>query len=97
MIAYEGGQSLAGFAASTQARSLFEQAQTDNRFYALYQTYFDAWKAAGGRTFTYYNAVGPISGQYGSWGLKTAIDAPDAVSPKYRGLMDWSAKNPAWW
>ncbi len=97
MIAYEGGQHLAGFAASTRARSLYEQAQTDSRLYDLYQNYFDAWKASGGQLFAYYSAVGPISGEYGSWGLKPTIDTPDAQTPKHRGLVAWNSKNPRWW
>jgi hypothetical protein len=96
-VAYEGGQHLAGPNASDHARALYEQAQTDQRMYDLFQRYFDAWKASGGRTFSYFNALGPISGQYGSWGMKPRLDTPEAQAPKYRAFKTWSSANPKWW
>jgi hypothetical protein len=96
-VAYEGGQHLAGPNASDHARGLYEQAQTDERMFSLYQRYLDAWKASGGRTFAYFNALGPISGQYGSWGMKPHLDTSDAQAPKYRAFKTWSSANPKWW
>jgi hypothetical protein len=96
-VAYEGGQHLAGNSASPAARTLFEQAQSDDRMYDLHLLYFDAWRQAGGRTFAYFTSLKPINGRTGSWGLKPSLDTPDAQAPKYRALKAWEAANPRWW
>ncbi len=99
LLAYEGGQHLVGYGPNDNhaaANALFIQANRDPRMKALYATYFDAWKARGGKAFCIYSNVG-TPGRYGSWGLAEYLSQPRASAPKLDAVLTWMAGNAPWY
>ncbi len=82
VIAYEGGQGLAG--ASNLASKT--AAQTDPRMYTMYQRYYSIWDQVIGKDhlFNHYGYIGGSS-QWGSWGL--IENGEDMGSQKWDALM----------
>lgn len=79
LIAYEGGQD--SFELGQQA---CERVQRDPGMRALYASMPDALAAAGLRgPFVHYTHSGIC------WGLKVKNGDPEAIAPKYQGLLDW--------
>jgi hypothetical protein len=82
VIAYEGGSD---FAAGSGCTTL----EHDPGMYDLYQQFYDAHVAAGMKgPFNQYTHVGAC------WGLKEKTSDSLAVSPKYRGVVNWLAAHP---
>jgi hypothetical protein len=99
LIAYEGGQHLAGVGAgadNSKLNRLFDAANRDRRMHALYLQLLERWRELGGTLFVHYLNCGAYS-KWGRWG---ALESPDQAltrAPKYAALLEFSEKNPAWW
>ncbi|MCR4303448.1 MAG: hypothetical protein NUV63_04355 [Gallionella sp.] len=96
MIAYEGGQHLAGVSANQnnqQLTDLFISANRHPRMKDLYATYLNQWKASGGEMFVNFISVNAF-GKIGSWGSLEYQDQDPATAPKYRALMEYIAADP---
>ncbi len=80
LVAYEGGQGLAGSSTNLVA------AQSDPRMYAAYLTYFGLWDSMVGRShlFNHYSYAGSY-GTYGSWGA--VVNEYDPGTQKWDALM----------
>lgn len=98
LIAYEGGQHLAGiggFTFNTTCNAIFDAANADPRMGTLYGAYLAAWKQNGDE-FTHFYNVGRW-GPFGRWGALEFQDQSPASSPKYSALTAFSDANPCWW
>lgn len=98
LIAYEGGQHLAGiggFTFNTTCNAIFDAANADPRMGTLYGAYLAAWKQNGDE-FTHFSNVGRW-GPFGRWGALEFQDQSPASSPKYSALTAFSDANPCWW
>jgi hypothetical protein len=98
LLAYEGGQHLAGIANFTfnaTCNARFDAANADPRMGTLYQDYLAAWKLNGDEFAHFYN-VGRW-GPFGRWGLLEFQDQATATSPKFSAVQAFSAANPCWW
>ncbi|HYO98126.1 MAG TPA: hypothetical protein VER33_26660 [Polyangiaceae bacterium] len=99
LIAYEGGQHLAGVGpaqTNTALNRLFDAANRDPRMKALYKTYLQGWKASGGESFLHYHSCGAQS-EWGRWGAREWMEQPRALAPKFDALMEFAAAQPPWW
>ena len=97
LLAYEGGQHLAGVGDvvnNTAITTLFRAANRDPRMGTLYTQYLDNWKQAGGALFSLYSSVSPAS-RYGSWGLKE--DLNQSTTPKWAAAQGFISSNTCWW
>ena len=92
LVAYEGGQHLAGSRGveNNQAiTDLFIAANRDARIGDVYQEYLDTWNELGGGLFVHHTDVRTPS-KWGSWGARENIYQENA--PKYDALMNYNAK-----
>jgi hypothetical protein len=99
LIAYEGGQHLAGHSGvenNDTINALFDAVNRDPRMGTLYATYLDGWRASGGEIFVHFSNCGAW-GKSGRWGSLEWIAQPRAESPKYDALQDFISANPRWW
>jgi hypothetical protein len=99
LIAYEGGQNLAGYGGAENnddLNALFDAANGHARMQTLYTRYLDQWRARGGRMFIPYASIEKDS-KWGRWGFAQYQDQDPTTAPKYRALMDFIANNPKWW
>ena len=99
LIAYEGGQHLAGLGAlqdNAPLNALFDAANRDPRMGQLYTAYLNGWRQRGGQTFAHFVNVSGYS-RYGRWGALEYQDQDPATSPKYQALMGFITANPCWW
>ena len=87
LVAYEGGQHLAG-TNNQQIANLFLAANRDPRMGEIYSAYLDNWHAAGGKLFMSFMSTGN-----GSWGVLEKMT--QLTSPKYEALIHFINKNPA--
>lgn len=97
LLAYEGGQHLAGVGSiqnDVRLENLFTAANRDLRMGALYADYLADWRQQGGQLFMVFNSVGRY-GKYGSWGVKE--HQAQTGAPKHESLLRFSAANPCWW
>lgn len=87
LVAYEGGQHLAGHPDSAALTRLFISVNRSSAMGELYDTYLERWRAATGNALMmHFTDVGPYS-RFGSWGaLETPEQAP-TTSPKYEALL----------
>jgi len=93
LICYEAGQSLVGVGGAENndaLTALLEAANRDPRMGAIYTSYLDAWRNAGGRLMCVFESVSSYS-KYGSWGLLEFADQTD--SPKFDAVMGWLRGN----
>lgn len=89
MLAYEGGQHLAGFwGAENDERltALFHAANRHPQMGALYSEYLALWNELGGDVFCVFSFVGEYT-KWGSWGVLESLDQPTADAPKYSALQ----------
>lgn len=94
LVAYEGGQHLAGDPDNASLTDLFTAANRSSAMGDLYRTYLTRWAdATDGALFMHYTDVGPAS-RYGSWGALEASDQDPGSSPKYRALADFAGVPP---
>jgi hypothetical protein len=90
LIAYEGGQHLAGVLEATNNKAmvaLFTTANRSPRMYALTTRHLEHWFAEGGGLYVAFNYVYAPT-KYGSWGLLEYQDQPLRDAPKYRAILD---------
>jgi hypothetical protein len=98
LIAYEGGQHLAGiggFTFNATCNAIFDAANADPRMGELYTAYLDAWKQNGDEFAHFYN-VGRW-GVFGRWGALEFQNQDPATSPKFMAIMGFIDDNPCWW
>ena len=99
LIAYEGGQHLAGQRGvenDAAINKLFDDANRDPRMGDLYKKYLDGWKASGGTLMAHYVHCGGYS-KWGRWGALEYLEQPRNDSPKFNALQNYIEQNPAWW
>lgn len=92
LVAYEGGQHMVGVQGGENNEpltKLLHAANANPRIGAIYRTYFDAWREAGGDLFCYFSSVGAWS-KWGSWGLLQYLDEDPAKSPKFEAATSWA-------
>ncbi|MGB5063441.1 MAG: cellulose-binding protein [Candidatus Competibacter sp.] len=97
LVAYEGGQHLAGVGAvqdDARLEKLFTDANRDPQMGTLYTDYLNGWRQHGGQLFVHFNSVGRY-GKFGSWGAKEYQTQTGA--PKHDALLRFIAANPCWW
>ena len=88
LVAYEGGQHLAGDPGNAALTSLFTRANRSAQMGAAYRTYLGRWRmATGNALFMHFSDVGPYT-RFGSWG---ALEYPgQRTSPKYAALSAYA-------
>lgn len=94
LIAYEGGQHLAGVlgAENNQAMTaLFIAANRSPRMAQISQRHYEHWFAAGGGVYAAFNYVQTPS-KWGAWGVLEFQDQPIADAPKYRAILEMLKK-----
>jgi hypothetical protein len=88
LLAYEGGQHLAGYggAENTEALTkLFHAANRHPGMGELYAADLKQWFDLGGDVFAVFSSVGRYS-KWGSWGLLERWDQPEDSGPKMRAV-----------
>lgn len=99
LIAYEGGQHLAGYWGvenDAAVNVLFDAANRDPRMGTLYQKYLQAWKATGATLFVHFVNCAGYS-KWGRWGSLEFLEQPRSLAPKFDALQTFIEQNPAWW
>lgn len=99
LIAYEGGNHLAGYQGvenNATINALFDAANRDPRMRGVYAAYLDGWKARGGELFVHFvNCSAP--NKWGRWGALEYLEQPRSEAPKYDAIQTFIETNPAWW
>lgn len=93
LVAYEGGQHLAGYGGAENDEALtalFVAANRDPRMEAIYRTYLQNWQALGGGAFMAFADVGEY-GKFGSWGALETLTQDFESAPKFRALAAFAA------
>lgn len=91
LIAYEGGQHLAGYQGAENNDALTKLFQAANRHPKMRELYLEDlnnWKEAGGGLFCLYSSVGRYS-KWGSWGLLESSDQDAKTAPKLRAVREF--------
>jgi hypothetical protein len=99
LIAYEGGQHLAGNGGvenNDVINALFDEANRDERMGELYLDYLDLWREEGGRLFAHFVNCSRYS-KWGRWGALEYQTQPRAEAPKYDALQTFIETTPVWW
>lgn len=94
LIAYEGGQHLAGGGGAENNAALtrlFTAVNRDARMAELYRKHLQNWANSGGGLYVLYHYVG-APGKWGSWGLLEYQDQPIEDAPKYRAAVEYAKK-----
>lgn len=90
LIAYEGGQHLAGFGGAENnaaLTALLIAANRHERMGSLYRKHLAHWFAEGGGLYAVFsNVAGPS--KWGSWGVLEYQDQPTHQAPKYQAIVD---------
>ena len=89
LVAYEGGQHLAGYGGAQDNDKLTEKFLAVNRDMGikdLYLLYLKQWKQSGAGVFVNFTSVASYS-KYGSWGVLEYQDQDVATAPKYQAIM----------
>ena len=99
VIAYEGGQHLAGHGGSENNQALVATLIAANRHPEMNKLYLEdmaSWKAAGGELFAVFSSVSTPS-KWGSWGILEAENQPPSTALKYQAVLQFMRENPVWW
>ncbi len=91
LVAYEGGQHLAGYGGSQNNEALtnlFIAANRHPRMKDVYLAYLGAWHDLGGGLFLAFNDASAFS-MFGSWGALETINQPVEQAPKYQALISF--------
>lgn len=95
LMAYEGGQHLAGYGGAenhSELTALFHAANRHPRMKDLYLQDLDNWTKAGGGLFCVFASMGNYS-KWGSWGvLEHRLQDPTRV-PKMQALREYLARD----
>lgn len=102
LVAYEGGQHLAGVSAAAKQdealNALFDAANRHAGMGDVYEALYTMWEQEGGDLFCHYSHVYRPT-QHGRWGLLEAQDDQPTRAPKYRVTASrarrWDAPGPA--
>jgi hypothetical protein len=90
LIAYEGGQHLAGYGGAENNERLTKLFQAANRHPGmkdLYRQHLSDWKAAGGGVYALFSSMGRFS-KWGSWGLLEYAGQPASETPKFEAVRE---------
>jgi hypothetical protein len=85
LVAYEGGQHLAGHGGAEnndRLTRLLIATNRDPRMKELYLQHLNDWRDAGGGLYVLFSSMGKPS-KWGSWGLLEAVDQDPATAPKW--------------
>lgn len=96
LIAYEGGQHLAGKGGTEnnpRLTALFLDVNRDPKMKALYLQDLNAWKQAGGGLFNAFSSMTSY-GKWGSWGLLEHENQNPATAPKYQAVLEFMGRPP---
>jgi hypothetical protein len=99
LVAYEGGQHLAGHGGAENREdltALFVAANRDRRMQDLYVEDLGNWRRAGGRLFALFSSVSQPS-KWGSWGLLDTQGQDPATAPKYQAVLQLLEQFPHGW
>jgi hypothetical protein len=99
LIAYEGGQHLAGVgpvAENDRINELFDAANRDPRMKDVYAKYLADWRKNGGQLFVHFSNCARYS-KWGRWGALESLTQPRAKAPKFDALQEFIQRNPPWW
>lgn len=99
LIAYEGGQHLAGVAGAeedSQLNALFDAANRDPRMKTIYEQYLNAWRDNGGELFAHFIDCGRFT-KWGRWGSLEFLNQPRVEAPKFDALQSFIETNTVWW
>jgi hypothetical protein len=91
LLAYEGGQHLAGYQGAEnneRLTRLFHAANRHEGMGDLYRRHLKDWAEAGGGLFCVFSSTGRYS-KWGSWGLLEYAGQDPATAPKYRAIRDY--------
>ena len=83
-ITYEAGQHIVSHANVPMVAAL----NRDERMYAAYKKYLEAWERQIGDLMVLYNTTSPIS-QHGAWGIREFEGQPLEQTPKRRAILDY--------
>jgi hypothetical protein len=95
LIAYEGGQHLAGVGAAANddaLTALFVSANRNPRMGEITRRHYANWFAAGGGLYVAF-VFAERPGKFGSWGVLEYQEQPPAEAPKYRAILDMLQKS----
>jgi hypothetical protein len=90
LIAYEGGQHLAGYGGAEnneQLTKLFHAANRHPGMQDLYRQHLSDWKEAGGGVYALFSSMGRFS-KWGSWGLLEFAGQPAGETPKLNAVRE---------
>jgi hypothetical protein len=90
LVAYEGGQHLAGYGGAENDEALtalFIAANQHPRMGDVYKQYLEQWQAAGGGVFMAFTDIAPPS-PFGTWGLLESVTQNPADAPKYQAVLN---------
>jgi hypothetical protein len=88
LLAYEGGQHLAGLGGvenNARITELFIKANRSERMGEIYKEYLQKWYELGGDLFMNFKDISQPN-KWGSWGLLEHVD--ETSSPKFDAVMD---------
>lgn len=94
LLAYEGGQHLAGVGAAREnaaLTALFIEANRSEPMKTIYETYFETWETLGGGVFVVFSDFAEPS-KYGSWGLLESVTQDPSTAPKYQAVLSYIDK-----
>lgn len=89
LVAYEGGQHLAGYGGAENndaLTALFNEANRHPRMGDIYQAYLEQWQTQGGGLFMAFTDIAPNS-KFGNWGALEYLTQDPASAPKYQALL----------
>jgi hypothetical protein len=99
LVAYEGGQHLAGVAGAADNEAinrLFDAANRDPRMRELYADYLGGWRKNGGHVFVHFTSCG-VPDKFGRWGAREWLQQPRSDAPKLDAILQFAEQNPRWW
>lgn len=99
LVAYEGGQHLAGVGAPVESQrlnDLFDAVNRHPRMKEVYTRYFQVWRENGGTLFVHYTNCGRYS-KWGRWGARESLTQTEAQAPKFSAIVEFARDNPRWW
>ncbi|MBD2750538.1 hypothetical protein IC232_28205 [Microvirga sp. BT688] len=91
LIAYEGGQHLAGHGGAEnnpRLEQLFLAANRHPKMKEIYLSHLRNWQAAGGDLYVLYSSMGPYS-KWGSWGLLETEQQAPSTAPKWEAVQQF--------
>ncbi|MDM8543410.1 hypothetical protein QUF90_20240 [Desulfococcaceae bacterium HSG9] len=90
LIAYEGGQHLAGFRGvenNLTVTDLFHAVNRHSEMKELYLKHLAGWQKAGGDLYVAFASMSAYN-KWGSWGLLENIDQSIDTAPKYQAITE---------